>query len=82
MHRRPDRFNRRSWGRSLNCRRSADYITLQTADGLKDCSGVKRVFPDLESAEIDEDSDPVGTGLSPSSHRHANVEPAPALQLL
>ena len=61
MHRRPGRFNRRSWGQALNCRRSAGCITATNGGRLEelfaDCT---EVFSDRESAEIREDSVPVG----------------------
>ena len=36
MHRRPDWFNRRNWGRSLNCRRLADCITATNGGRLEE----------------------------------------------
>ena len=65
----PDRFNRRSWGRSLNSRKSADFITAthggQPEDSFSEGSAV---FSDLESTTIRRDSGPVGSGLFPCWH--------------
>ena len=36
MRRRPGRFNRRSWGQWLNCRRSADCITVTNGERLEE----------------------------------------------
>ena len=72
----PDRFNRRSWGRSLNSRKSADFITAthggQPEESFSEGSAV---FSDLESTAIRRDSGPVGSGLFPCWHCYQTWSP-------
>ncbi len=80
MHRRPDRFNRRSGGRSWNCRRSADCITATYGGRLEEFfSDSSWVFSDLESTAIREDSGPEGIKIFPKFAPPSNLEPAPLL---
>src|SRR5207244_4090449 len=73
------RFNRRSWGPSLNWRKSADYIIATNGGRLEGLfSDSRGVFTDLKSAEIRDDPGPAGTELFPSLHRRASVGPRPA----